>query len=120
MTYDAEGRTHTLKYPKDGTFILGYDAADRPVHLHKDTAPPEQDELQATVTYDWRGLMTEMTRPDGAAAAQCRCRGSTRHESDHPLTAVAKGNRWFEPPAAPGLCRCDSRPRTASSRLGNG
>ena len=63
FTYDAEGRPHTTKYPNGETLYLKYDAADRSNELWKDL--PSLDELQATVSYDWRGLTTQMTRPDG-------------------------------------------------------
>jgi YD repeat-containing protein len=63
--YDAEGRLVTTKYPKGETVYLKYNAADRPNELWKTMAAPDPDQLQASVTYDWRGLLATMTKPDG-------------------------------------------------------
>jgi YD repeat-containing protein len=65
FSYDAEGRPYSVKYPKGDTLYLKYNEADRPKELWKTMPAPSLDELQASAGYDWRGLMTSMTRPDG-------------------------------------------------------
>jgi YD repeat-containing protein len=65
FVYDAEGRPTRTTYPKGETLYVKYDAADRQNELWKTMPAPSLDELQASVAYDGRGLMTTMTRPDG-------------------------------------------------------